>query len=79
MRIYVIVENMIRERGALAISAYETLEAAQEAMVRIAKGDCKSGIYRYADGSLANQINIFRVSDDMLVYQFWINPIELKK
>jgi len=78
MQIHVIIENLIRENGALAISAYETLEAAQAAALRLAKSDCKTGIYKYAEVS-ERQINIIRVSDNRIVYQFWINSIELRK
>ena len=78
MQVHVIVENLIRENGALAISAYETLEAAQAAALRLAKSDCETGIYRYAEVS-DRQINIIRVSDERIVYQFWINSIELRK
>ena len=78
MQVHVIVENLIRESGALAISAYETLEAAQAAALRLAKSDCKTGIYRYAEVS-DRQINIIRVSDERIVYQFWINSLELRK
>lgn len=79
MRIHVIVENLIRENGALAISAYETFEAAEAAMLRLAKSDSKTGIYRYVYVEDERHVNIFRVSDDKLVYQFWINSIELRK
>ena len=78
MKIHVIIENIIRENGALAISAYETLEDAQAAALSLAKSDCKTGIYKYAEVS-DRQINIIRVSDERIVYQLWINSIELRK
>ncbi len=79
MKIYVIVENLIRENGALAISAYETFEAAEAAMLRLAEADCRAGIYRYVYVEDERHVNIIRVSDDRIVYQFWINSLELRK
>ena len=79
MKIYVIVENLIRENGALAISAYETFEAAEAAMLRLAEVDCRIGIYRYVYVEDERHVNIIRVSDNKIVYQFWINSLELRK
>ena len=79
MRIYAIVENLIRENGAFGISAYETFEGAWAAAKRIAEADCRDGIYRYVENEEYRRFDIYRVSDGMLVYQFWINTLELKK